>query len=838
MAGREVPVLRKGVRDRGFAAVTLRILWLSDRIIGGFSAYSKVSRECCVRLAEMGHTVAHVPMGRANLMGAWAWRGVLILPSGLDPWGEDVALRHYLDFRADVLVTLKDVWVFRALHRLAVNFVPYVPVAHSPVSPMITSRLHTALAVLVPSRFGQRELMRAGIEPPVHYVPHGVDTGVFRPLEDRAACKRLWFLEEDDFTVLVVAFNRARKMLDRHLRAFRRFREDNPDIKSHMILWTDVRGAAHRARDGFLEGGVGLGVADVGVDLLPLIVDLGLEEDVIWPETRLAREGIPDWSGPEGWDMVKLYNAADVLLGITGGEGFFLPAIEAQACLPKGETVLCRHGLLPIEKVSNRDHRVLGLDGRYKKVLRKHRRWYEGQLVTVKALGMLPFTVTEDHPILVAEVRKTDHCYVPEFGKVVYRRRFTGRMFWKKATDIRPGDYVVFPRLGYGSRTGNRAIYCRPIRNTSRLTIVKRWHVRGHPVEVNAEVAEFMGRYLADGYADLSNGVSISFGPDEERELEYFMEIVRRNFSYEPRVKETEAGYVLRVGGPVLARRFLGMFGHDAREKRIPNIIMKGPHVLRFLRGYIGGDGHVNGRGDIIMSTVSKCLALQLQQLLSRVGIFATIQANRRKSKTRIRGREVKQHPVIYRVRIPAGSVGLLRQGGFDMPAPTRKTSKSRAIKAGRFFLVPVTEVRKRYYRGWVFNMTTEDGTFQVSNIITHNCGTPVIVTDYASAPEVCGCGYCVPVADWAVFSTPGVRWALADVGKAAEFLARVANSDRERMARRARRFAERFDWGRVMRLYWGPLLEELEAEVRPLVTRDGVGAWEAPGAPGLHVWG
>ena len=428
--------------------MTLRVLWLSDRIIGGFSAYSKVSRECCVRLAEMGHTVAHVPMGRANLMGAWTWRGVLILPSGLDPWGEDVALRHYLDFRADVLVTLKDVWVFRALHRLAVNFVPYVPVAHSPVSPMITSRLHTALAVLVPSRFGQRELMRASIEPPVHYVPHGVDTGVFRPLEDRAACKRLWFLEEDDFTVLVVAFNRARKMLDRHLRAFKRFREDNPDIKSHMILWTDVRGAAHRARDGFLEGGVGLGVADVGVDLLPLIVDLGLEEDVIWPETRLAREGIPDWSGPEGWDMVKLYSAADVLLGITGGEGFFLPAIEAQAC------------------------------------------------------------------------------------------------------------------------------------------------------------------------------------------------------------------------------------------------------------------------------------------------------------------------------------------------------------------------------------------------------GTPVIVTDYAAAPEVCGCGYCVPVADWAVFSTPGVRWALADVGKAAEFLARVANSDRERMARRARRFAERFDWGRVMRLYWGPLLEELEAEVRPLVTREGVGAWETPGAPALHVWG
>jgi len=115
-------------------------------------------------------------------------------------------------------------------------------------------------------------------------------------------------------------------------------------------------------------------------------------------------------------------------------------------------------------------------------------------------------------------------------------------------------------------------------------------------------------------------------------------------------------------------------------------------------------------------------------------------------------------------------------------------------------------------------------------------CGTPVIVTDYAAAPEVCGCGYCVPVAAWAAMDTPGVRWALADIDKAAEFLARIANADREKMARRARRFAERFDWGRVMRLYWRPLLEELEAEVRPLVTRDGVGAWGAPEAPALHV--
>jgi len=310
----------------------MRILWLSDRIVGGFSAYSKVSRECCIRLARMGHSVAHIPMGRANQMGSWVWQGVLILPSGGNPWGEDIAVKHYVDFKADMLITLKDVWVFQVLYKYAINFVPYVPVTHSPVSPSITSRLHTAFRVIIPSRFAQRELIHANLEVPVEYIPHGVRTDIFRPLlEHKAECKRMWFLESDDFTVLVVAMNRARKMIDRMLRAYKLFKDWNPDVKSHMLLWTDVQPQSGE----LFEGAISMGVADVGVSLLPLIMELGLGEDILWPDSKLVREGVPDWTGPDfrgGWDMVKLYNAADVLLGTTGGEGFFMPGIEAQSC--------------------------------------------------------------------------------------------------------------------------------------------------------------------------------------------------------------------------------------------------------------------------------------------------------------------------------------------------------------------------------------------------------------------------------------------------------------------------------------------------------------------------
>lgn len=298
--------------------------------MGGTSAYSKVTYQVCTRLAKLGYKIAHVPMGMANRMGKWSYKGVLIYPSGNDPFCEDVLLDHYVDWHSDLCITLKEPWVFRTLNKLAINFVPHAILDHSPVSPSITSRLHTAFKVICVSRFAQRELKQAGIEN-TFYIPHGIAT-VYKPLEEhRGDCKKMWFLDEDDFTVLIVSRNQSRKQIPRMLRAYKLFKERNPDVKSHLLLWTDIQPLSRQE----YEGAVGLGVSDVGVNLLPEIMQLGLGEDVLWPDPKLVRGGVPEWAGPDfkgGWDIVKLFNACDVLLGTTGGEGFFLPGVEAQAC--------------------------------------------------------------------------------------------------------------------------------------------------------------------------------------------------------------------------------------------------------------------------------------------------------------------------------------------------------------------------------------------------------------------------------------------------------------------------------------------------------------------------
>lgn len=305
--------------------MTLRLMFQSD-YLRGHSAYSKVTYESAICSAKAGYKVAHTPIGRANNMGKQEMEDIIVYPSGNDIFAEDVAVANYIDFKADMLLAIKEPWCWQKLYKQAINFVPFAIIDHSPVSTSITNRLRTAFKVIAITRFGQRELKRANIEST--YVPHGVRTDVFKPL-DRNKCRKLWFLDEDEFVVGIVAMNRARKMIPRMLRGYREFLNRNPDVKSHLMLWTNVYPSRYP-----IEKSV-LGVSDVGVSLLPEIMRLGLGEAIRFPDEKTITKGIPDWMGEnytDGYDMVKLYNTLDALLFCTGGEGFGLPLVEAQSC--------------------------------------------------------------------------------------------------------------------------------------------------------------------------------------------------------------------------------------------------------------------------------------------------------------------------------------------------------------------------------------------------------------------------------------------------------------------------------------------------------------------------
>ena len=118
------------------------------------------------------------------------WEGVKVLP-GLGSgslYGNESIPWHVRNFFGDerdgTVVTLMDVWVLDAQLFSQLDAACWVPVDHDPAPPKVRLFFQESQAVpIAMSRFGQQRL--ADYDP--LYVPHGIDTEVYRPVPDARA---------------------------------------------------------------------------------------------------------------------------------------------------------------------------------------------------------------------------------------------------------------------------------------------------------------------------------------------------------------------------------------------------------------------------------------------------------------------------------------------------------------------------------------------------------------------------------------------------------------------------------------------------------------------------
>ena len=121
---------------------------------------------------------------------------------------------------------------------------------------------------------------------------------------------------------------------------------------------------------------------------------------------------------------------------------------------------------------------------------------------------------------------------------------------------------------------------------------------------------------------------------------------------------------------------------------------------------------------------------------------------------------------------------------------------------------------------------TTGGEGFGLPLIEAQRCGVPVITTDYAAGPENVGAGLTVPASDYVIMNSVGTRYALADIDATAEALAKIANKDPEKLARRGIRFTERYRWDNIMQKHVNPFLEECEQDLYPFMSKTGMKTW------------
>lgn len=163
---------------------------------------------------------------------------------------------------------------------------------------------------IVFSRFGERMVQDAGLD--CYYVPHGVDTRAFRPV-DRVQARKVAQLPDDKFIVGMVAANKGlppRKAFFENLAAFAAFHKAHPDT----LLYLHTPAGDHPE---------GTQMANLPEYCTALGLVVG--KDVLFPNQYQLMLGFPDQA------MNDLYNSFDVHLLVSMGEGFGIPIVEAQA---------------------------------------------------------------------------------------------------------------------------------------------------------------------------------------------------------------------------------------------------------------------------------------------------------------------------------------------------------------------------------------------------------------------------------------------------------------------------------------------------------------------------
>lgn len=244
---------------------------------------------------------------------------VPVYPRGMTTYSSDVMKPFHNKHLAgrdlqNFILTLYDVWVYLDDPSLKeLEFVSWTPIDHISIPPKVAAwSKRPNVYPLAMSPFGQKAFEELGIES--SYIPHAVDTKLYKPTHeiDGTPVKKYFGLKDSDFVVGMVAANKAngqlhRKAFAENMLAFSIFKQKHPD--AYLYIHTDPS----KAYSGF-------GLANLakacGIDM----------DSLLFPDPDRYRFGYSDT------ELAALYTGMDVLLHASYGEGFGVPAIEAQAC--------------------------------------------------------------------------------------------------------------------------------------------------------------------------------------------------------------------------------------------------------------------------------------------------------------------------------------------------------------------------------------------------------------------------------------------------------------------------------------------------------------------------
>lgn len=347
----------------------------------------------------------------------------------------------------------------------------------------------------------------------------------------------------------------------------------------------------------------------------------------------------------------------------------------------------CAHCVLPGALVSSRTPRpiesvkpgeeILGSSGITERVEAVAVHQYNGGIRTIRARGVLPLAVTDEHPILVYPAI----FHKPNRSGWAWRQRAAPsgeEPVWKRADEIVAGDFLLCPLPQFDGPPAP-----------------ERWST--------SEAAWLLGLLAGDGYTHRRGDRRYHVGCVLSR-IEHVDRAVAVVESWGLRVfvEEQPTFWRLTVSSRELAEDVAALIGTASPEKHLPEFLWSDKLLLASaVEGLMDADGHVTpdrgkrGTSSLFYST-SHVMAWQMWLAQLALG----------------------KKPYIRLVD---------RKSGYANARPiwcveSHNTKRNYTARTEQFYVMPVREVAADTYEGPVYDLTVSDSTFTVNGLLTHNC--------------------------------------------------------------------------------------------------------------------
>jgi len=274
------------------------------------TGYGKVTRNFITRI-KYPEEINVVTCGGLSTGPFVEWNGIKVYPGlSTDRSKGDIYITNlqqlFTQNGTTHWVLHNDAWAFRnTIGQIGPKFpcITYSPVDGGHVSQEEYAALNIAQERVAMCNYAEREIKRLGLS--ATNIPHGVDTKIYKPI-DRDKARETCTLPKDEFVFGFVGTNISKRKGQYEM--FEGLKQLwDTGRKFSVVMMTNINGQ---------QSG--------GYDLYRLADYVGLPRHVLrFPTNAFA------FSEEE---MATWYNAFDVMLLLSRGEGFGIPILEAQAC--------------------------------------------------------------------------------------------------------------------------------------------------------------------------------------------------------------------------------------------------------------------------------------------------------------------------------------------------------------------------------------------------------------------------------------------------------------------------------------------------------------------------